>query len=161
MEIVVDKNYLLSVYSCGQCGLFDRIAPWRKVLMRIVFACNVLCAGWIAFSALFWPVQAVTTVFSDGITYSNVIPLVGCLWMAIWVLSILGLVWPMTYYLVFVFQLIYKSLYLIAVVIPALARQMPFPIGVASFFLAWVFVLPLVIPWGLMFRTRPEFERFK
>jgi hypothetical protein len=41
---------------------------------------------------LFWPVQAVTTVFSDGITYSNVIPLVGCLWMAIWVLSILGLV---------------------------------------------------------------------
>lgn len=128
--------------------------------MRIVYGCNFLCAGWIAFSALFWPVQAVTTVFSDGITYSNVVPLVGCLWMAIWVLSTLGLVWPMTYYTVFLFQLVYKFLYLVAVVIPALARSQPFPMGVACFFLVWVLVLPFVIPWGLLFRTRPDLPCF-
>ena len=44
-------------------------------------------------------------------------------------------------------QLIYKSIWLIVVALPAIRNQAKFPEGMAFFFVVWVLVLPFVIPW--------------
>jgi len=49
--------------------------------------------------------------------------------------------------LVLVFQLIYKSSWLIFAAIPAILIANPYPKAMAVFFLIWVLVLPFVIPW--------------
>lgn len=115
--------------------------------MKLVFFANVLVAGWISLTSLFFPKTAQATVFGGDVAYSEVIRLVGALWGAIFVLSVLGLFFPEKMSLVLLFQLIYKSTWLLVVALPALLRSEPFPRGMAVFFVVWVLVLPWVIPW--------------
>ncbi|MBC8154142.1 MAG: hypothetical protein H7Z72_14660 [Bacteroidetes bacterium] len=53
--------------------------------------------------------------------------------------------------LVLLFQLIYKSTWLLFVALPALLTNQPFPRGMAVFFVIWVLMLPFVIPWSTLF----------
>jgi len=115
--------------------------------MKIVYFANILVAGWISISSLFAPHLAQATVFSQAVAYSEVIRLVGALWGAIFLLSILGMWWPRPMSLVLLFQLIYKSTWLLVVALPAILQQQPYPKAMAAFFLVWVLVLPWVIPW--------------
>jgi hypothetical protein len=52
---------------------------------------------------------------------------------------------------ILVLQLIYKGTWLLVVALPAIKSQQAYPTGMAGFFLVWVLVLPLVIPWGIIF----------
>lgn len=119
--------------------------------MKLVYAANILVAGWISISSLFFPRLAQATVFSQAIAYSEVIRLVGALWGAIFLLSILGMWYPRQMSLVLLFQLIYKSTWLLVVALPSSMQQQPFPRGMAAFFLVWVLILPWVIPWRTLF----------
>ncbi|GAB2675725.1 hypothetical protein GCM10027036_31790 [Flavihumibacter cheonanensis] len=121
-----------------------------KNLYLIYFA-NVIVAGWISIISLFYPHAAKTTIFSNTVEYSEVIRLVGALWGAIFILSLLGLGWPKQMQLVLLFQLIYKSTWLIAVAAPALYKGHPFPTAMAVFFIIWCLVLPFVIDWNNLF----------
>lgn len=116
-------------------------------LLRVIYVANIIVAGWISISCLFYPQLAQKTVFENTIAYSEVIRLVGALWGAIFILSILGLFLPVQMSLVLLFQLIYKSSWLIFVALPAINTNNPYPKGMASFFVIWVLVLPFVIPW--------------
>lgn len=120
--------------------------------MKWMYAANVLVAGWISLTSLFWPHTARTYVFSDDIAYSESIRLVGALWLAIFLLSVAGLFFPQRMSLVLLFQLIYKSAWLLAVALPALLSGQPFPRYMALFFVVWVVVLPFVIPWSALFQ---------
>lgn len=120
-------------------------------LMKLVYAANVLVAGWISITSLFMPRTAQATVFSNDFAYSEAIRLVGALWGAIFVLSVLGLFFPQSMRLVLLFQFIYKSAWLLFVALPALFSNQPFPKGMALFFVIWVLILPFVIPWSDLF----------
>lgn len=77
--------------------------------------------------------------------------LVGCLWLAIAVLSVLGLFRPISFSPVFLIQLIYKGAWLLVVALPAIQHSKPYPTGMAGFFLIWVLILPVIIPWKTWF----------
>jgi hypothetical protein len=119
--------------------------------LKIVYFANIIVAGWISISSLFYPKTAQTTVFEQNFAYSEAIRLVGALWFAIFILSILGLFYPEKMSLVLLFQLIYKSSWLIFAALPAMMNNQSYPKGMAIFFIVWVVVLPFVIPWKTIF----------
>lgn len=116
-------------------------------LIRLVYIANILVAGWIGVTSLLNPKLAATAVFTNAYPSSEVMRLVGCLWLAITLLSFLGLWQPMTFSPVLLLQLIYKSTWLLVVALPAIRHHQPYPTAMAVFFLVWVVVLPFVIPW--------------
>lgn len=121
------------------------------LLMKVIYVGNVFVAGWISITSLFMPRTAQATVFSNDFAYSEAIRLVGALWGAIFVLSILGLFFPRQMSLVLLFQLIYKLSWLLFAALPALLNNQPYPKGMAVFFIIWVLILPFVIPWSTLF----------
>ncbi len=121
------------------------------VAMKIMYAANVVVAGWISLSSLFTPRTAHKSVFENAFEYSEAIRLVGALWWAIFLLSILGLFYPRQMSLVLLFQFIYKLSWLLFVAAPAVINHHTYPKGMAIFFIIWVVVLPFVIPWKVLF----------
>lgn len=120
--------------------------------MKVVYIANVLVAGWIGITSLFFPKQAGMQIFSNAYPTTDVIRLVGALWLAIAVVSGLGL-WKATALSpVLLIQLIYKGTWLLVVALPALRNGNTFPKGMAFFFLVWVCLLPFVIPWKALLR---------
>ena len=75
--------------------------------------------------------------------------LAGSLWIAILSLSLLGAIWPGSFLWLLVFQLIYKSVWLLAYAVPRLlsGRAAEIPAGIAVSFVAIVLVWPWLIPW--------------
>ncbi|MEM8763559.1 MAG: hypothetical protein AAGD88_07095 [Bacteroidota bacterium] len=97
------------------------------IALKLVYIANIIVAGWISITSLFFPKTAVSSVFSNTVAYSEVIRLVGALWGAIFVLSILGLFYPRKMALVLLFQMIYKGSWLLLVALPALSDKKPYP----------------------------------
>jgi hypothetical protein len=116
--------------------------------LRMVYLANIIVAGWIGVSSLFFPKNAAVNVFSNAYQPTVVMRLVGCLWLAIALLSVAGVWRPLIFSPVLLLQLIYKSLWLLVVAFPAIRNNQPFPAGMAIFFVVWVAVLPFVIPWA-------------
>lgn len=121
------------------------------MLLYLVYAANVLVAGWISITSLFYPRRALTSVFENTVDYSETIRLVGALWGAIFLLSIVGFWFPRRMSVVLLLQLIYKGSWLLVVAWPAYRVGADYPRGMAVFFLVWVVVLPFVIPWRYLF----------
>lgn len=121
------------------------------IALKMMYVANILLAGWISISCLFFPERAALTVFENNFVYSEAIRLVGALWWGIFLLSILGLFFPMQMSLILLFQLIYKGSWLIVAAVPAIIHQQPYPRGMAVCFLIWVVILPFVIPWRTLF----------
>lgn len=119
--------------------------------LKIIYSANVIVAGWISVISLFYPRTAQLTIFSNTFAYSEAIRLVGALWGAVFILSALGLWFPQKTQVVLLFQLIYKSLWLLFTAFPAITNKLPYPKGMALFFLIWVIVLPFIINWKFLF----------
>ena len=117
------------------------------IALRIIYVLNIIVAGQIAFSALSNPKNAALTTFGNAYQPTEVIKLVGCLWLAIAALSVLGIWKPVTFSPVLLLQLIYKGMWLIVVAVPAMRNDIPFPKTMAMFFVTWVLILPFIIPW--------------
>ena len=115
--------------------------------LKIIYFANIIVAGWIGISSLFFPKTAIATVFSNAYQPSELVRLVGALWLAIALLSVLGLWKPITFSPVLLLQLFYKGGWLIVVALPAMLNGINYPKGMAVFFLIWVLVLPFLIPW--------------
>lgn len=124
---------------------------YNLTLIKAVYIANIIVAGWISITCLFKPHTAQTVVFSNSLDYSEAIRLIGALWGAIFILSVLGLILPKQMILVLFFQLIYKSTWLVFVALPALINNRPYPVGMAVFFIVWVIILPFAIPWHVLF----------
>lgn len=121
--------------------------------MRIVYVLNVIVAGQIAVSSIWNPKGAAATIFQSVYASTEVIRLVGCLWLSIAVLSIFGLWKPVEFSPVFLLQLIYKGMWLLVIAIPAWRSRAAHPSSMAMFFVVWVLVLPFVIPWNSLFSS--------
>jgi hypothetical protein len=82
--------------------------------------------------------------------------ILGSLWTAILLGSILGLIFPVQMSPLLLIQVIYKSLWLLVFVMPRLLKGKisEVPSGIALVFLVIVPSYPWVIPWGQLFGTR-------
>ena len=116
--------------------------------LKIIYLANIVVAGMVGFRSLQNPKTAAVTVFSNAYGETEVMRLVGCLWLGITVLSILGLWKPIAFSPVLLLQFVYKGSWLLLVALPALLNQNPYPRAMAGFFLVWCLVLPFVIPWS-------------
>lgn len=78
--------------------------------------------------------------------------LVGSLWTAILVLSVLGLFAPERYVPVLLLQLVYKSIWLLVYAAPRILRReyASIPWGITVSFTAIVAVWPFIIPWSAL-----------
>ncbi len=116
-------------------------------VVKLVYIANIIVAGCIGITSLFNPKLAAASVFTNAYLSTEVMRLVGCLWLGIAVLSFFGLWQPMIFSPVLLLQLIYKGTWLLVVALPAIRTHQPYPTAMAVFFLLWVIVLPFVIPW--------------
>jgi hypothetical protein len=116
--------------------------------IKLVYIANIIVAGYIGITSLFFPKLSSTTIFQNAYSVTDIVRLVGCLWLAIAVLSVFGLWRPLTFSPVLLLQLIYKGSWLLVVAIPAMKNNQTYPSGMALFFLVWVLILPFVIPWS-------------
>jgi hypothetical protein len=119
----------------------------KMTTIKLIYIANIIVAGWIGITSLFFPKLSSATIFQNSYQTTDIIRLVGCLWLAIAILSVLGLWRPLTFSPVLLLQLIYKGSWLLVVAIPAIKNNQPYPSGMATFFFVWVLVLPFVIPW--------------
>jgi hypothetical protein len=117
------------------------------IALKIIYIANIIVAGTISYSSILHPNRAAATIFENAYPSTDVIKLVGCLWLAITVLSIMGLWRPITFAPILLVQLIYKGTWLLVVALPAIKNKEAYPTGMALFFLIWVLVLPIIIPW--------------
>lgn len=51
--------------------------------LKLMYFANIFVAGWISITALFFPKTAAATVFQNAYQPTEVMRLVGCLWLAI------------------------------------------------------------------------------
>lgn len=116
--------------------------------IKLVYIANIIVAGYIGITSLFFPKLSSATIFQNAYPVTDIVRLVGCLWLAIAVLSVFGLWRPLTFSPVLLLQLIYKGSWLLVVAIPAMKNNQTYPSGMALFFLVWVLILPFVIPWS-------------
>lgn len=115
--------------------------------LRIIYFLNIIVAGQIAFSAIINPQNSALTTFGNAYQPTEIIKLVGCFWLAITIISILGIWKPIAFSPVLLLQLIYKGTWLIVVALPAIRNDIPYPKAMALFFVIWVLILPFLIPW--------------
>ena len=79
--------------------------------------------------------------------------ILGSLWTAILIGSVLGLFFPITMSVLLLIQVIYKALWLLVYAMPRMLNQRTneVPWGIASTFLIIIVTYPLVIPWVQLF----------
>ena len=79
--------------------------------------------------------------------------ILGSLWTAILIGSVIGLFFPLSMSPLLLIQVIYKSLWLLVFVLPRLLsdRRAEVPWGIAVTFLVIVVGYPWVIPWSVLF----------
>lgn len=114
--------------------------------LRIAYAANILILVPIAIPTLLRLGDAAQGRFDESAGWRT---LVGALWTAILVLSLLGLRAPLVYCPVLLLQVIYKGLWLGVYALPRLCRGegRGVPAGIAVSFAAIVLVWPWLIPW--------------
>ncbi len=102
--------------------------------MKLFYFLNVLVAGWISITSLWFPESAHSSVFEECFVYSETIRLVSALWFAIFILSLLGIFFPQKMCVVLLFQLIYKGSWLLFSALPAALSNQMHPRGMTIFF---------------------------
>jgi hypothetical protein len=117
---------------------------------QYLFWANILILVPVGFATLLKPSVTDQGAFVESAGWRT---LVGSLWLAILSLSLLGVIWPGAYLWLLVFQVIYKSVWLLAYAVPRLlsGRVAEIPVGIAVSFVAIVLVWPWFIPWRQMF----------
>ena len=114
--------------------------------VQYLFWANILILIPVGFGTLLKPSVTDQGAFVESAGWRM---LAGSLWIAILSLSLLGAIWPGSFLWLLVFQLIYKSVWLLAYAVPRLlsGRAAEIPAGIAVSFVAIVLVWPWFIPW--------------
>lgn len=115
-------------------------------LIKLAYLANVVLLVPIAVPTLLRLFDTAQGCFSESEGWRV---LVGALWSAILVCSLLGLVSPLRFAVILLLQVIYKTLWLTVYAVPRLlsGRRAEVPAGIAVSFVCIVVVYPLLIPW--------------
>jgi hypothetical protein len=121
-------------------------------MLRAAYLFNVLVMVPVALTTLLSP-AAMRFVFENKVRHVPELRiLVGCLWTAILICSLIGLAAPHLMIGILILQVVYKSLFLGFVVVPLVLKRGidAVPLGVAATFALIVLVWPFVIYSDLM-----------
>jgi len=118
--------------------------------VQYLFWANILILVPVGFGTLLKPSVTDHGVFVESAGWRT---LVGSLWLGILALSVLGVRQPESFLWLLVFQVFYKSVWLLAYVVPRLiaGRRREVPAGIALSFAVIVLVWPWFIPWRQLF----------
>lgn len=117
----------------------------------IVYAANIILVSWVSITSLFFPKIAKQIVFANAYNDPKLLKLVGSLYISIFLLSLLGLFFPLKMSVILLYQLIYKFVWIVAAGLPAMFKNYPYPKLMAVIFVIYLIVLPFIIPWGYLF----------
>ncbi len=122
--------------------------------LHVIYSLNILVAGFVGMTALFFPHFSSQVVFQGTIPPNWAQRIVGCLWLGIAALSLLGLFQPLIYSPVLLLQLLYKGAWLVFIAVPMMLRGelRELPARMTVFFLIWVIGLLLFLPYHYLFR---------
>ena len=120
----------------------------KTFIFRIMFALNIIGAGVPGFLIVFFPSFAEQYVLWEGQDH-GVMTVLGSIWLAIGLVSCIGMMQPYKFLGVFVIQFFYKTIWLITYVVPAFLAQEELPS--ASYFLIGIFLL-LILEFLLFIR---------
>ena len=117
---------------------------------QVLFWANILILVPIGFGTLLKPSLTDHGVFAESAGWRT---LVGSLWVGILACSALGVVWPSSFVWLLLFQVIYKSVWLLVYAAPRVlsGRSQEIPAGIELSFVGIVLVWPWFIPWGQLF----------
>ena len=117
---------------------------------QVLFWANILILVPIGFGTLLKPSLTDHGDFAESAGWRT---LVGSLWVGILACSALGVVWPSSFVWLLLFQVIYKSVWLLVYAAPRVlsGRSQEIPAGIALSFVGIVLVWPWFIPWGQLF----------
>ena len=117
---------------------------------QVLFWANILILVPIGFGTLRKASLTDHGVFAESAGWRT---LVGSLWVGILACSALGVVWPSSFAWLLVFQVIYKSVWLLVYAAPRVlaGRRQEIPAGIARSFVAIVLLWPWFIPWRQLF----------
>lgn len=118
--------------------------------VQVLFWANIAILTPIALGTLFKPSSTDQGAFPESAGWRT---LVGSLWFAILAGSAVGALRPTGLIWLLVFQVVYKSVWLLSYVLPRLiaGRRQEIPAGITWSFLVIVLVWPWVIPWRQLF----------
>lgn len=123
------------------------------MLLRIAYSANILILLPVALATLLSARGAEAVIESKFSVETPYRILVGCLWSAILICSILGLFSPQRMVGVLILQVIYKALFLVIVILPLWQSKSidAVPIGLSLSFAAIILVWPVILwktfPW--------------
>lgn len=120
--------------------------PVRLTWIRVMFAANIIGGGIPGFLVTFFPEFAERAMFGavaqDGLLFG----VTGSVWLAIGLLSALGLVYPLQMIGVFMVQIVYKTIWILTVGIPLSLqgdpRALPFVIFFALVTAGFIYAVP-------------------
>ncbi len=124
--------------------------------MRFMYAYNIGGAGIVGLITLFAPNFAAQYVFSGTTVPSIAMSILGSIWFAVGVLSVFGLFHPLQFSPMFLIQLVYKSVWLLFIALPALftGNEGSIPLVMIILFVFWVVGLPFAIPFRYLFNLQ-------
>lgn len=120
----------------------------KNNIFRIMYAINVLGAGVPGFLIVFFPSFGEQYILWEG-QDRGVMTILGSIWFAIGLTSILGLYKPYKFLGIFILQFFYKTIWLITFILPAFILQRTLPPTVSI--LIAIFVL-LILEFILFIR---------
>jgi hypothetical protein len=129
-------------------------------MLRLAYAANIVILVPVALATVASE-QAMTTVFEGKFAESAALRvLVGCLWTAILVCSVIGLFYPQEMIAILVLQVIYKALFLALVIAPMVgtAGLASVPTGLSISFALIVAIYPLIL-WSALANPMPSLFR--
>ena len=142
-------NYQTSPHSAqsdpiAQTAEPDAIALWRLYLLRLMYLIVVAGLG-----AVLWP-----GIIHQQRPWELMEGIVKCMLAAFSLLCLLGLRYPLQMLPILLWELIWKTIWLMDVALPAW-REGRFDEGIASnaFACGLVVIVPFVLPWRYLFHT--------
>ncbi len=130
------------------------VAPTRRLWLRVLFALDVVGAGAPGVLMLVSPDDAADLLFGGGLAAGPATAVLGCIWIALGLLSLAGVARPVTFSPVLLVQFVYKLVWLCAVGIPAALAGDGLPPVLTAIFAGWVVAVGLAAPWGTLFGPR-------
>ena len=124
------------------------------VWMRVMYLIAVVGAGAVGITMLLAPSLASQYVFLGATQVDNYLLILAALWLALGVASVLGLFQPMKFSVIFLIQLIYKSIWLMGVAIPSIVsgNREPGLLFLTILFALWVVGLLFAVPFQYLFK---------
>ena len=131
------------------------ISENQVLIMKVVFFANILWAGVPGFIITFLPrfAQGQMLPYMVGGAPQDMmtVRILGSIWLAIGLVSLLGLFNPLPFAAVFPAQLLYKVIWVGVVVVPALAQGETRALPLALGFVVMIIGFALATPWAYLF----------